>query len=72
MDFNGDRSEAAIVAWVEKKILPATSDINSQAEVDKLAGDGSVSLVLYSSDAKDVSAFGLLAATDDYNSMLMP
>lgn len=50
IDFNGDRTKEAIIGWVEKKVLPATIDITSQDELDRLAEDDSVNLVLYSSD----------------------
>lgn len=68
LDFTGDRTEAAIIGWLEKKVEPATSDISSQEHLDKLAEDDSVHLVLYSSDEDEKKQFGLKAASDDYNS----
>lgn len=67
MDFSGDRSKQAIIGWVEKKILPATSDVDSQQALDKLQESDSVSLVLYSDNQDDISKFTSLAAGDDYN-----
>ena len=54
IDFNGDRTKEAVLGWVEKKVLPATRDVTSQEQLDKLAEDGSVNLVLFSSNEDDL------------------
>lgn len=68
IDFNGDRTKEAIIGWVEKKVLPATTAISTQEELSSLAQDGAVNLVLFSTNEQDLQQFGVQAAADDYNS----
>lgn len=68
IDFNGDRSKEGIISWVEKKVLPATTDISSQEELDQLQEQDAVHLVLFSEDEEELKEFKTQAAGDDYNS----
>jgi protein disulfide-isomerase A1 len=68
IEFTGDRSAEGIVSWVEKKILPATTEVSSAEELEKLRSDGNVNLVLFSSDEETVDKFKAHAVSDDDNS----
>jgi len=67
IDFTADRTKDAILGWVEKKILPVTSEIHTQEALDKLSEDDAVHLVLFSEHDKERTDFGAHAASDDYN-----
>lgn len=68
MDFAGERTRDGIVSWLEKKILPATTEISSQEDLDKLKEQDNVNIVLFSQDEATVAKYSTLAATDDNNS----
>jgi len=67
VDFTADRTKEAILGWVEKKVLPATREIHTQEDLDKLVEDDAAHLVLFSGDDKERNDFGVHAAADDYN-----
>jgi protein disulfide-isomerase A1 len=71
VDFTADRTKEAILGWVEKKVLPATKEIHTQDDLDKLLEDDAAHLVLFSADDKERNDFGVHAAADDYNSKIM-
>jgi len=67
IDFKGDRSKEGIISWVNKKILPVTTEIASEDDFKALAGQDAVSVVLFSDDADEIAQFETLAIADDYN-----
>lgn len=70
IDFTGERSKEGIISWVEKKVLPATTEVSTQEELDNLQEQDAVHLVLFSEDESELSDFKAQAAGDDYNSTL--
>lgn len=67
IEFAGDRTKDGIVTWLEKKILPPTTEVTKQEELDRLKEDG-VSIVLFSKNEESLSKFNSIAVGDDNNS----
>jgi protein disulfide-isomerase A1 len=48
IDFNGDRTKDGIINWINKKILPLLTEVDTQAKLDELKTQDIPSLVLFS------------------------
>lgn len=54
--------------WLEKKILPTTTEVSTEEELAALKDNGSVNLVLFSDNEEAIEKFKTLAVADDNNS----
>jgi protein disulfide-isomerase A1 len=67
IDYKGDRTKDGIISWVNKKILPVTVELNTEADYTALIGNDAVSVVLFTTDNAQIEAFQNLARADDHN-----
>lgn len=68
--YDGTRTAEGLIAWIDKRMTPATMDIMDSDELAKLSESGKVSLVLFANDEKDINKFKILSTQDDYNGII--
>lgn len=66
--YGSDRTQEAMINWMEKRMTSSTKDISSQEEVEALKKGKEVHLILYSNNTDVVGEFKIKATEDDYNS----
>lgn len=67
IDYTGGRETDQIVDWLNRKLLPPITDISTQEEYDALAGQSTVSIVLFPGEEKHIATIHNLAVVDDHN-----
>lgn len=67
IDYKGDRTKDGIISWVNKKVLPVTTELTTESDYTALSGNEAVSVVLFSTDASEVERYQNLARADDHN-----
>lgn len=68
--YDGTRTAEGLIAWIDKRMTPATMDIMDSDELAKLSESGKVSLVLFANDEKDINKFKIFSTQDDYNGII--